>query len=90
MKSLVPALIAAMLLSVLPCAQDTLAQSSPKKLYAALGSGDKKEALAIAGEIPDVNYSNKYGATPLMCSAEAGALEVSGVLLDRGADPDLR
>lgn len=59
-------------------------------LTAAACLGDLKEARRLINAGVDINAQGENGTTALMCAAQAGHLEVVKLLLDKGADMNIK
>ena len=90
MKSFVPAVLYAAILVFFTPVVAGQSVSSPKKVLEALAKSDFRNAVLLAKTVDNPDYSDKSGATLLMCSAETGAKDVCLTLLDRGADCNRR
>jgi outer membrane protein assembly factor BamB len=60
------------------------------QLLDAAGKGDAAAVASLLARGADVDADNGRGATPLYVAAEQGQLEVVKILLDHGADPNVK
>lgn len=49
-----------------------------------------RELLKVKGKKPDINATNAHGATPLIYACMAGNEEIAVLLIERGADVEVR
>src|SRR5688572_1391149 len=68
----------------------TLAQNQNDEFFAAARKGDAAAVKAFLDKGTDVNAKTQYGATALAYACDKGHVEVVKLLLERGADPDVR
>ena len=93
-------LLSLLLLAPAPAALAQAGQSAPPpapaaqalndKLWEAVRAGDAAAARQALDAGADVNARFRYGQTPLFKAAERGNAEIVRLLLERGADPDVR
>src|ERR1044071_7845592 len=67
-----------------------LAQSSNEDFFAAARKGDVAAVKAFLDKGVDVNTKTRYGATALSYACDKGHTEVVRLLLERGADPNVK
>jgi anti-sigma-K factor RskA len=60
------------------------------ELLAAARKSDAAAVKALLAKGADVNAKSPYGATPLFFACDRGSAEVVKILLDAGADPNIR
>lgn len=85
MKSSVSLLFAVLFLFLTP-ALTAQSDNAAKRVIEALAKRDNRHALELARTVENPDYSDKSGATLLMCCAETGASDICKILLDKGAD----
>lgn len=66
------------------------AQDANDEFFAAARRGDVAAVKAFLDKGGDVNTKNQYGATALSYAADKGHTELVRLLLERGADPNVR
>ena len=66
------------------------AQNSNEDFFAAARRGDAAAVKAFLDKGVDVNAKTQYGATALSYASDKGHTEVVRLLLERGADPNVR
>lgn len=67
-----------------------LAQNQSEEFLAAARKGDAAAVKGFLDKGVDVNTKTRYGATALSYACDKGHVEVVKLLLERGADPDVR
>ena len=78
------------LLFVLLLSFSAVAQSNNDDFFAAARRGDVAAVKAFLDKGVDVNAKTQYGATALAYAADKGHTELVKLLLERGADPNVR
>jgi ankyrin repeat protein len=68
----------------------TRAQNQNDEFFAAARKGDAAAVKAFLDKGTDVNAKTQYGATALSYSCDKGHVEVVKLLLERGADPNVK
>src|ERR1700754_25857 len=66
------------------------AQNSNEEFFAAARKGDAAAVKAFLDKGTDVNAKTNYGATALSYACDKGHTEVVRLLLERGADPNVK
>src|SRR5437016_14126272 len=66
------------------------AQDGNEEFFAAARKGDVAAVKAFLDKGVDVNTKTRYGATALSYACDKGHTEVVRLLLERGADPDVK
>jgi hypothetical protein len=84
-------LFAALLLAASAQAQTTSsAQDKNEEFFAAVRHGDVAAAKALLDRGVDVNAKTRYGATALSFASDRDSLEMVNLLLERGADVNVK
>jgi ankyrin repeat protein len=68
----------------------SVAQTQNDEFFAAARKGDAAAVKAFLDKGTDVNARTQYGATALSYASDKGHVEVVKLLLERGADPDVK
>lgn len=68
----------------------TVAQTQNDEFFAAARKGDAAAVKAFLDKGTDVNAKTQYGATALAYACDKGHVEVVKLLLERGANPDVK
>ena len=90
MKSFVTVVFCTVFSLLITPVMSAQSDNSPRKLLEALAKRDYRHATELAKTVDNPDYSDKSGATLLMCAAETGAKEVCRVLIERGADCNMK
>ena len=83
-------LICALLVPLLVAHPRLQSPSLTSQLHAAAGKGDVAAVAALLATGADVDAATDRGVTPLYIAAEQGYLELVKLLLERGANPDVK
>jgi ankyrin repeat protein len=75
---------------LLAVATQTQAQNTNDEFFAAARKGDVAAVKAFLDKGVDVNAKTQYGATALSYACDKGHTEVVRLLLERGADPNVK
>jgi ankyrin repeat protein len=65
-------------------------QSASERLYSAINVNSPKEAMKALEDGADPNYASEWGRTSLVNAAWHGNDEMVRLLIDNGADPDIK
>jgi outer membrane protein assembly factor BamB len=82
--------IVLVVLALFGSASSFAAGSRDQELWDAAGRGDAATVRRLLAEGADVNAKTRYGATALFFAADKAHLDVVSLLLERGADPNVK
>lgn len=60
------------------------------EFHKAAGNNEYEKLMTLIKEGADVNSVNDYGGTPLMIASKRGHVETVRILLENGADPNIK
>lgn len=65
-------------------------QEDQDNVWLSAGEGDMDRTLAFLASASSVDTQDEYGFTALMASCQYGRVQLVNVLLQKGADPNLK
>src|SRR5258708_14919379 len=82
--------IVLVVLALFGSATSFAAGSRDQELWDAAGRGDAATVRRLLAEGVEVNAKTRYGATALFFACDKARLEVVSLLLEKGADPNVK